>query len=94
MATTVRLSEAAKERLERLQAKLRLRYGRRFSLQEILERALELGEFREEELLMRLVGLHLPLPEAEVDRLLRLPADWGVETREEDIDELLYGGKA
>lgn len=92
MATTVKLSGPAKERLDRLQAKLQLRYGRRFSLQDILERAIELGEEREEDLLAALLGLHLPLPEAARERIRRLPTDWGVETREEDIDETLYGG--
>lgn len=92
MATTVKLTRAAKERLDRLQAKLQLRYGRRFSLQEILEKAVELGEAREKDLLAALLGLHLPLPEAERARLRALHIDWGVDTREEDIDEVLYGG--
>ncbi len=92
VATTVKISTRAKERLNRLQAKLQLRYGRRFSLQEILEKAVELGEAREEELLMALLGSHLPLSKRAAQRLLRLPVDWGVETREEEIDETLYGG--
>ncbi len=40
----------------------------------------------------QLTGVHLPLSPQEIDGLMKIPTDWGVETREEEIDNILYAG--
>ncbi len=86
--TSVKLRVRAKEKLEELQARLRLR-GVRASLHEILEKLIDLGIEEEEELVRRIRG-----KQSSKDRMLELldkPLDWGVEDASEKIDEVLYG---
>lgn len=40
-----------------------------------------------------IAGVKLPLPSEEVEKLMKLPTDWEVETKEKEIDEYLYGRK-
>ena len=85
--TSVKLRIRAKEKLEELQAKLRLR-GVKVSLHEILEKLIDLGIEEEEELVKKIKG-----EESSRDRMLELldkPLDWGVEDTSETIDEVLY----
>lgn len=91
MATVVKLSKRGKDRLDRLQARLLHRYGRKVSKQETLEALLDLAGGREEELVARLAGIRYPIPDAEWRSILDRIEDWGVETSPEDIDRVLYG---
>ncbi len=86
---SVKLRARAKEKLEELQAGLRLR-GVKVSLHEILEKLIDLGI--EEELVKRIKGEESPR-----DKMLELldkPLDWGVEDASETIDEVLYGARS
>ncbi|MGQ9722028.1 MAG: hypothetical protein ACUVXA_11975 [Candidatus Jordarchaeum sp.] len=47
-------------------------------------------EGREEELI-RLSGIVRLLSPEEIEKLMKIPEDWGVETKEEEIGLLLYG---
>jgi|GEM_PF-7001895 len=38
-----------------------------------------------------MVEVKLPLSAKQVEKLLKIPTDWGTETKEENIDALLYG---
>lgn len=94
MSTTVRISRQTSEELDRIAARILLKGGRKVSKQELLALILESG-LDEERLLERVAGLNFPLPDEEWKRVLReVPMDWGVETREEDLDEDLYGESA
>lgn len=88
MPTTVRVRDEDKRALDRLQATITLREGSRVSLDEVLHRLVLLGEARADELLRD------EAPKLTKDQkafLLALPADFGVRTSEETIDEELYG---
>jgi predicted transcriptional regulator len=87
VASTIRIRDADKDRLDRLQAEVTARTGRKISQQELLERLIMMGERQKEALMAADEGA----TEAQLERLLALPLRTGVPTREEDIDEVLYG---
>jgi hypothetical protein len=89
VSTTVRIREDAKEALDRLQARMTLEMGERPSLQEVLDRVLEVAEAHEEELV--LADEPPNLTEEERERILSTGFSTGRGTREEDIDDVLYG---
>ena len=91
MPTAVKVDEEAKSRLEELQAEIRLRTGERVTQQDLLTRLIDdayesreavIDSFREET---------VPLSEAEKETMRSGRFSSGVETDEEDIDEVLYG---
>ncbi len=89
-ATTVKISKATSRKLETLQARTRLRSGERVTKQSIIEDLVERAS-EEEEPLILLRAPKYPLPEKIRKLILQTPFDWGVETREEDIDRILSG---
>ena len=93
MATTVKISEDMNDKLDRLQAKVLLRTGTKLSKQQILERLIRIG-LGDEGMLVRPSGkIRYPVPDKAWKKLLRrVVRDWGVVTREEDVDRVLYGG--
>jgi len=91
VSTSVKISGDAKRLLDSLQAKLILGTGRRVSQQELLDEVVKFPKEREEEIVRRLAGVMLPLSRREIEALMRVPTDWGLETREEEIDQVLYG---
>ncbi|MHB8584861.1 MAG: hypothetical protein ACYDDF_03365 [Thermoplasmatota archaeon] len=84
-----RAQDEDKRFLDELQAKILLRTGRRISLDELLHRLVELAEEHEDEIILE--DQSPRLTEAEIRAFLK-PVDFGVETSEEDIDRILYGG--
>ena len=91
MTTSVKISESGKRTLEKLQAKLVLACGKKVSQQELLDMIVEASAEREKELIQRITGVKLPLSPSEIERLLEVPTDWGVETKEEELNKYLYG---
>ena len=91
MSTSVKISVECKRLLERLQARLVIATGKKMSQQELLDTLVKLSMEKEDELIKRIAGVKIPLPSEDVDKLMSLPADWGIETREEEIDLYLYG---
>ena len=89
----MKISEECKSVLDILQARLVLATGKKMSQQELLEALVRLSAEREDELVKFMAGVKLPLPLEEVEKLMKLPTDWGVETKEEEIDIYLYGRK-
>jgi len=89
----VRLSEAGKDRLNELQAKLAL-LGYRFTRERILELILEAAAESPGVLVARLERLRVPIPHwEEVFRdVMESVEDWGP-TSWRDIDRLVYGGE-
>lgn len=87
MATSVKVREADKERLDRLQAEITARMGAKVSQQDLLADLLDLAERRLDELAPK----PKRAPKNALKRLLALPADAGVASREEDVDAALYG---
>ena len=93
MITSVKISEEGKRILDVLQAKLILATGKKVSQQELLDMIVKFSA-EKEELIRLLAGVRLPLHPKDVEALLNMPTDWGVETREEEIDEYLYGHRS
>ncbi len=93
MSTSVKISGESKRLLDTLQAKLVIATGKKISQQELLDKLMKFSTEREDELFRLITGIRLPLPPEEIEALMEMPTDWGVETREEEIDIRLYGGK-
>jgi hypothetical protein len=91
MSTTVRIREADKQVLDELQARIRLESGERVPLEEVLHRVLDFARDHEDELVDRYPPPDLS--DEELERIMEISWDFGEETREEDIDETLYGGE-
>ncbi len=91
MSTSVKISEDAKRLLEKLQARIVLSTGKRPSQEEILDTIVELSTEKEEEVIARMAGLRFPFSPREVDALMKIPLDWSVKTKEEEINKVLYG---
>ena len=90
MATSVKMREADKGRLDRLQTRLSARLGKRVTQEVLLARLVALGE----EHLDSLAG-EGPAPTKEtLTRLMSLPTHTGIATKEEEIDQTLYGNSA
>jgi hypothetical protein len=85
------MSGEGKRLLDTLQARLLLATGKKVSQRELLDALVRLSAEREDELVNFIAGVKLPLPPEEVKKLFTLPTDWGVETKEEEIDTYLYG---
>ncbi len=93
MATTVKITEETNRKLDRLQARILLRTGRKLSKQEILEHLIREGLTDEGLLVRRSSKVRYPVPDRAWKKLLRaVVSDWGVVTREKDLDRILYGG--
>ena len=88
MATSVKVREQDKERIDRLQGELARRRGRRVSQQELFTSLLNLGEAEKERLLEDAAR---PMTDREIAALERLCVDTGVRTREAEIDASVAG---
>ena len=91
MATSVKMDEETKSELEALQAEIRLQTGRKVTQQEVLARLVDqaisskdalVDSFRDE------VG---ELTDADRTAFHEGMVSSGVETREADVDDVLYG---
>ena len=86
----MRVSREAKRELERLQARLVIEAGRKYSLQELVDAAIRVALRRQEELLEEL-GEWRPLGRGEAEKLLDMYSiDADVEDVEKDMKEVLY----
>lgn len=90
VSTTVRIPRRASRKLDRLAARILLQTGRKIPKQELVDLILEVG-LDEEALLAGLLELRLPLDDTTWDRVREKSTDWGVVTREEEVDRSLYG---
>ena len=91
MVTTVKVSRETDERLTALAARLYLKTRRKIAKQDLLALLVEHGAEEEDALAARLAGVRYPVPDRTWKAFLRRVKDWGVVTREEDIDRDLYG---
>jgi hypothetical protein len=92
MATTVKVSEDTDQRLTTLAARLYLKTRRKIAKQDLVALLVDHGAADEDALAARLAGIRYPVPDRVWKQFLRRVKDWGVETREEDIDRVLYRG--
>jgi hypothetical protein len=91
MATVVKIDEDAKARLEELQAEIRLRTGEKVTQQELLSRLIDDAYESREDVIDSFRESTVPLSGAEKETMRTGRISSGVETDEEDIDDILYG---
>jgi hypothetical protein len=91
MATAVKVDEDAKSRLEELQAEIRLRTGRTVTQQALLTRLIDDAYESRDAVIDSFRESTVPLSDAEKEAMHEGRVASGVETDEEDIDDILYG---
>jgi hypothetical protein len=91
MATAVKMDEEVKSRLEELQAEIKLRTGKKVTQQQILSRLVNDAYESNSEFVDSFREKTVPLSDEEIEQMNRGTIDSGVETDEDDIDEILYG---
>lgn len=92
MSKAVKVDEDAKSRLEELQAEIRLETGESVTQQELLSRLIDDAYQDREAVIDSFRSSTVPLSDAEKARMVEGRVSSGVEIREEDIDDILYGG--
>jgi predicted transcriptional regulator len=90
MTTAVKLDDDAKSRLEELQAEIRLRTGRKITRQELLTRIIDEAYESRNEVIDSFRESSVPLSDAEKEAMREARFSSGVETDEDDIDDILY----
>ena len=90
MVTAVKVDEDAKSRLEELQAEIRLRAGTRVTQQELLTRLIDDAYESRTEVIDSFRESTVPLSNAEKRQMQEGRVSSGVETDEDDIDDILY----
>ncbi|QLG61115.1 hypothetical protein [Halorarum salinum] len=91
MATSVKLDDATKSRLERLQAEIRLETGKRITQQEVLERLVDDAYASKASFIESFREQRVPVDDEERGTFHEGIVSSGHKTGEDDIDDLLYG---
>ena len=91
MATSVKMDDDTKSRLERLQAEIRLKTGNRVTQQEILARLVENAIESKADLVDSFREERVPVSDGDRDTFHGGMVSSGTSTSEDDIDEILYG---
>lgn len=91
MATAVRMDEETKSRLEALQAEIKLKTGQKVTQQELLARLVESAVESRSEFVDSFREGSSALTDDEIARFNQGRISSGVETDEDDIDDILYG---
>lgn len=91
MPTAVKVDADAKSRLEELQAEIRLRTGTKVTQQALLTRLIDEAYESREDVIDSFRESSVPLSASEKEAMRRNRFRSGVETEEDDIDDVLYG---
>ncbi len=91
MPTEVRIDEKTKSHLEELQAEIRLRTGEKVTQQEILARLVRSAVTSRSEFVDTFREGKATLTDEEMMQFNQGQISSGLETDEDDIDEILYG---
>ncbi|WP_256289002.1 hypothetical protein [Halobellus inordinatus] len=90
MATSVKVDDETKSRLERLQAEIRLKAGNRVTQQEILARVIEDAIRSKDDLVDSFRKERVPVSESDRDAFHKAMISSGTTTSEADLDDVLY----
>jgi len=91
MATAVEVDADAKARLEELRAEIRLRTGSKVTQQDLLSRLIDDAYESRDAVIDSFRDSPLPLSAAEREAMQRGRISSGIETDEDDVDDILYG---
>lgn len=92
MSENIKVREKDKRVFDMLQAEFTLKSGKKITQQELFSKIIDFTKSKKENFFGRL--LKLPLSEKEAEKFRSLQSDWGIVTREKDIDKILYGAEA
>lgn len=90
MATSVKMDEETKSRLERLQAEIRLKTGQQVTQQAILERLVNDATASKDEFIESFRESRVPVDDDTHEAFHEGTIASGEETTENDIDDILY----
>jgi len=93
MSTSVKIGEKDKEKLEKLQALVTLKAGRKLTQQEILSSLIREAYAKSGEFVEKMSNAGTTISDEEYEKISSIIEDWGVETSWEEIDQILYGAK-
>lgn len=91
MATAVKVDEESKARLEELQARIRLEADTKVTQQELLSRLIDDAYDSQADVVESFRESTVPLSDEQKAAMQRGRISSGVETDEDDIDDILYG---
>ena len=91
MTASIKISDKSKKILDRIQAKITLSTEKKATLQEIIDLIMDYVDRNEDIIIKEPKEKKHPLNEEDIKRLRNFPWDFGVVTKEEDIDNILYG---
>jgi hypothetical protein len=91
MATSVKLSEMDKRKLEKLQALVTVKTSKKVTQQEILSRLITKATEEVDAFVYETFQRTVSMPDDMYGRWLSLTSDWGVRTRWDEIDKIVYG---
>jgi predicted double-glycine peptidase len=91
MPTAVKMDEDTKSKLEELQAEIKLKTGKKVTQQEVLSRLVESAVESRAEFIDSFRTSAVSLSDEELAQFNEGMISSGVETDEEDIDDILYG---
>jgi hypothetical protein len=91
MATAVKMDEETKSKLEELQAEIKLKTGKKVTQQEVLSRLVDSVSESRSEFIDSFREAEVSLSDDEIEQFNEGMISSGVETDEEDIDDILYG---
>lgn len=91
MATAVKMDEETKSQLEELQAEIKLKTGKKVTQQAILSRLIESAVQSRAEFIDSFRDGADALSPREIEQFNEGMISSGIETDEDDIDEILYG---
>jgi len=90
MSTSVKMDDETKSRLEELQAEIKLETGKKVTQEELLRKIVD-HAFSTKSDVINEYRKTVPADEEEIEKFHSEISSSGVETTEEDIDEILYG---
>lgn len=90
MATAVKMDEATKSQLEELQAEIKLKTGKKITQQELLARLVESATESRSEFIDSFRDTPTELSDEELAAFNSGMVSSGVETDEDDIDDIIY----
>ncbi len=86
----MKMDERTKDRLEKLQAEVKLETGEKVTQQELLEKIVDQALSSKEDVLQEFRST-VPASDEEIARFHAETVSSGKRTSEEDVDEILYG---
>ena len=90
MATSIKVRDTTKTDLEKLQANLFLKFGKKLSQQDLIDILVRFGAGNLEKLILEQKSNKIS--KDNLADIFKLSEDWGVETHPDDLDDILYGG--